>query len=85
MPRSPQKRVINLQKKIALVVDDEPYIITLDRYSSIEISISLDKSRIDVVRKPRGGHNLHGIFFNEVYQSKLNFEHYGNKETETVY
>ncbi len=85
MEKPQVKQIQNLTKKIALVVDDDPYIITLDRHSTIEISLSLEHTAIKVKRRPRGGLPLHSIYFHEFYQSKLNFDYEGHPETETKF
>lgn len=69
-----QKKIVDFRKQVTLTVDGQPYSILLDRYSTVELSISLDKHRIDVFRRPRGGHPLHSIFFTPYFQTKLNFE-----------
>ena len=68
------KKIVDYRKQITLLVDGEPYSILLDRYSTVELSISLDKHRVDVYRKPRGGYPIHAICFTPYFQTKLNFD-----------
>lgn len=69
------KKIVDFRKQVTLFVDDIPYSIILDRYSTVELSISLDKHRVDVYRKPRGGHPMHAIPISDYYQPKLPFDY----------
>lgn len=68
------KQIVNFRKDVHLLVEGQPYLLALDRYSDIEISLSLDKEAIIVKRKPRGGYPINTIFINKPKQLQFDYE-----------